>query len=594
MSPLVASASRRIGVGIDTARYWHHATFLQEDLQPARAAFEFQENRAGYDRLYHALAGLAERHPGVHFCIRLDAAGQYAMNLEVFLRSLPWPTTLSVGEPKRNQRYREAISPKRKADPVDSACAARFALRERPAATAALPTAVHRLREVASRLGAQIRHRTRLVNQLHNLLARVFPELDMIVAHLPVQWVLELLERYPTPTRLARARLTTLQAIPYADVDKVRQLHQAARNSIGTFDGETAALLVRNLVQQLRAAQAAAAELEKRLSADYQALPQPNHLHTIKGFGPATAAVLTAKIASIDRFATPGHLVGYFGIFPEEHASGADKHGQPHTQRRQHMSRQGNDLVRKYLWMAAQTALLHNPAVRALYRRLRARGTRGDVALGHCMRKLLHLAFAVWKSGQPFDPNHYPWETKEPAPDTPAKSTPIVADQLSESAANKTAAGHNQGTGPEKQVVTAAASTVNPSAPSVKNSVTPKLSSVSRGKTFVDFAALRQQIRLADVLEHLGVLGDLKGSGPQRRGRCPVHQRLGTTGRSFAVHLDRNLFHCFHPPCGIKGNVLDLWAAVHHLPLVDAARHLAHTFRLDLNANTPGTEKRNP
>jgi hypothetical protein len=26
------------------------------------------------------------------------------------------------------------------------------------------------------------------------------------------------------------------------------------------------------------------------------------------------------------------------------------------------------------------------------------------------MRKLLHLVFAVWKTGKPFDPNHYPWE----------------------------------------------------------------------------------------------------------------------------------------------------------------------------------------
>ncbi len=26
------------------------------------------------------------------------------------------------------------------------------------------------------------------------------------------------------------------------------------------------------------------------------------------------------------------------------------------------------------------------------------------------MHQLLHLAFAVWKSGRPFDPNHYPWQ----------------------------------------------------------------------------------------------------------------------------------------------------------------------------------------
>jgi hypothetical protein len=27
------------------------------------------------------------------------------------------------------------------------------------------------------------------------------------------------------------------------------------------------------------------------------------------------------------------------------------------------------------------------------------------------MRKLLHLVFAIWKSGKPLHPNHYPWQT---------------------------------------------------------------------------------------------------------------------------------------------------------------------------------------
>jgi len=42
-----------------------------------------------------------------------------------FLRALPWPKTLSIGEPERNRRYRQAICPKRKADATDSFAAAR-------------------------------------------------------------------------------------------------------------------------------------------------------------------------------------------------------------------------------------------------------------------------------------------------------------------------------------------------------------------------------------------------------------------------------------------------------------------------------------
>jgi Transposase len=116
-----------IGVGIDTARYGHHVTFLRDDLQPAVPAFSFAESREGYQQLERQFQTLQQRFPTAHFHIRLDAAGQYAANLEAFLRELPYPATLSIGEPARNQRYRQALFPKRKSDPVESYCAARYA-----------------------------------------------------------------------------------------------------------------------------------------------------------------------------------------------------------------------------------------------------------------------------------------------------------------------------------------------------------------------------------------------------------------------------------------------------------------------------------
>lgn len=80
----------------------------------------------------------------------------------------------------------------------------------------------------------------------------------------------------------------------------------------------------------------------------YHDLPAGGHqqLVTILGIGDATAAVLAAKIVNIDRFATPYHLVAYFGIFPEEDSSGVDKFGKPLPPGTLRMSHKGNDLVR--------------------------------------------------------------------------------------------------------------------------------------------------------------------------------------------------------------------------------------------------------
>src|SRR5208337_2358928 len=87
-----------------------------------------------------------------------------------------------------------------------------------------------------------------------------------------------------------------------------------------------------------------------------RSLPASPHVQvlTITGIGEATAAALVAKIVDINRFATPNHLVSYFGVFPEESSSGVDKRGRPLPPGTLIMSPKGNDLVRFYLWNAAR------------------------------------------------------------------------------------------------------------------------------------------------------------------------------------------------------------------------------------------------
>jgi hypothetical protein len=98
----------------------------------------------------------------------------------------------------------------------------------------------------------------------------------------------------------------------------------------------------------------------------------------------------------------------------------------------------------------------------------------------------------------------------------------------------------------------------------------------------VDYAFLREQITIERVLEHLGLLPRLRG-GQQRRGPCPLHSHPAAEDRTFSVNVTKNIFRCFHADFAAQGNALDLWAAVHRLPLYEAALHLAETFGLAQN-----------
>jgi transposase len=589
---------RRFGVGIDTSRYGHYAAFLNDDLQPAAAELPFAESAAGYAALRQRLERIHQQHGPAHFVVRLDVAGPYAENLLHFLHGLGSPVAaaasgapaspaaltlrLSCGDPQRNKNYRAALFGSQKSDPVEARAAARFALTEKPIGDMPLSLELRTLRQVASRLQAVVRQRTRLINQFHHLLGLTFPELALVTRDLAAGWVLELVHRYPTAARLATATATDLGMIAYLPDRHVAALLEQGRTSVASLAGAVAEELVREQVRQLRDTGARQKRLENLLVGAYRTLPQANHLDTIAGIGEVTAAVLTAFVVDIDRFATPGKLVAYFGVLPVEVSSGVDRDGQPRGPRRLVMSRRGNDLVRRYLWMAALSAVRHNPAVRALYARVVARHPKHKaIAIGHAMRKLLHLVFAVWKGGRPFDPQHYPWQAPAHVRHGDmGMSQEGEARDMGTSAEDPTA-GLTPAGPAEPEVAAAGSITSTPSIPAARD---------ADESFYVDFAHLKKQLPLARVLDQLGLTGQLRGRGAQRRCACPLH-RGDARGRTFSVNLEEDVFQCFARECGRKGDVIDLWSAARGLSLREAALDLIRTFALE-PAPTRGTEKR--
>src|SRR3954463_1254753 len=263
------------------------------------------------------------------FHVRIDAAGQYAVNLE---------------------QFQKAHFPKRTTDDTESQAMARFAVVEQPKATPSPSAPSVLLHEVSGRLQAQVKQTTRAVNRLHNLLARVFPELATLTEDISVGWVLNLLDKYPPAGRIAAAHRPSLEKLPHLSAEQAEAVHLAAAGSVASLRGAVAEALVRGLVAQVRISQQAEKDLKRLLTTAFADLPASAHLRvvTVPGIGEATAAVLVAKIVDIDRFATADHLVGYFGIFPAENSSGVDKQGHPLPAGTMHMSQKGNDLARGY------------------------------------------------------------------------------------------------------------------------------------------------------------------------------------------------------------------------------------------------------
>lgn len=123
---------------------------------------------------------------------------------------------------------------------------------------------------------------------------------------------------------------------------------------------------------------------------------QADLLTTIPGIGEATAAILIAELFD-KRYSSARQAAAFAGVVPRLLESGT-------LRRRSRLSKLGPARLRKALYFPAVTALRFNPTVRAVSRRLTAAGKPKMVIIGAAMRKLVHLAYGVLKSGKAYSP----------------------------------------------------------------------------------------------------------------------------------------------------------------------------------------------
>jgi transposase len=121
-------------------------------------------------------------------------------------------------------------------------------------------------------------------------------------------------------------------------------------------------------------------------------------LVSIPGIGETTAAKLLAEMLDVKLYKSARQLAAFAGLVPRLHESGSS------IKRKARLSKIGAPRLRKALYFPAIAAIKYNPAIKALSVRLKERGLCPMQIIGAAMRKLVHLAYGVLKSGKPFDP----------------------------------------------------------------------------------------------------------------------------------------------------------------------------------------------
>lgn len=174
---------------------------------------------------------------------------------------------------------------------------------------------------------------------------------------------------------------------------------QQCGNRLETADPVSAKLLRQHIRQLDATIGKLAAQITGLLKTQPDLARQVALADSISGVGLLTAAVAVAELPPIERLEHAGQAVAFAGLDPRKKDSGTSVHTAPR------LSKMGSRLLRQTLYMAALTALRHNPIIRALGQRLQAKGKGGKRAVAAAMRKLVRLIYGVLKQEKPFDPN---------------------------------------------------------------------------------------------------------------------------------------------------------------------------------------------
>jgi transposase len=195
---------------------------------------------------------------------------------------------------------------------------------------------------------------------------------------------------------LGRELLSLVQAYLRQSTSLKNKLH--ALESRGQIKGVMIVSIKRQLRHLKKERQFLEQELESLIKTHEPSLF--SRLTTIPGIGKKTAVLMMVSTSNFNAFDSYKQVSSYLGLAPNERSSGSSIRG------KSRISKTGDGLLRNNLFMCSFTASVYNPQCKSLFDRIVAKGKSKKLALIAVCNKLIKQAFAIAKSGLPYDPDY--------------------------------------------------------------------------------------------------------------------------------------------------------------------------------------------
>ena len=385
-------------LGIDVSKGYADFVILDDKKKPVERNFQMDDAFDGHCHLYERLGKFFNEHPDSIINAAVESTGGYENN---WLNSLiKFQGTLNLRTARLNPLGVNANSKadlKRNiTDKISAQNVAEYMIAHPEKVSYQEEDDLAGLRKQWGFIQMLTKQKTQLLNQLESLLYIANPDLLTYCKDGVPEWVLKLIVQYPTATKLSKAKVYSVDQIPYISSNRAQELVANAKKSIASAtDKITAQLLIATAKQILHLIEII--KSQTKIMAEECSCREIDLLKTFTGIGDFSAIGLILQIQSVERFSSVKKLASFFGLHPVFKISGDGSSGS-------HMSKKGRKEPRHILFMVALSAIQSNPLIRSLYLEHVERGMNKMAAIGVCMHKILRIIYGMLKHNTAFNP----------------------------------------------------------------------------------------------------------------------------------------------------------------------------------------------
>ena len=389
-----------IYVGIDVASQKHDCFIMRDTGEVfSKKAFTIKNDIEGYKKLHNSINQFVESTKDSNVRIGLESTGHYSKNILLYLIKQGFQATL-INPILTNMDRKASSVRKTKTDTIDAEAICKFLDKNRLdfKPYTLLSYHIDALKSLTRQRFSLVKQQTSQKIIFQRLINVIFPEFSGLFSSVYVESALNILYAYPTPRRLARAHVSSIDKLLHHNSSvTAAKIIEKAKNSIGQSE-EYLGFELKHTIDMIRFYESQVEIYNKQIEHELSQIDYGKIITSISGVGIITGAMIISEIGDINNFQTPHQLLAFAGLDPVVNQSGEfeSSHNKP--------SKRGSKYLRWAIHQVSAGIWKWDKTFKEYYDKKIKEGKHHYVAIGHIDKKLVRVIFSLLKNKKSFIP----------------------------------------------------------------------------------------------------------------------------------------------------------------------------------------------